>query len=399
MVASRLESQGQAAMFEQEDSHIEIDDALDQLIFWASQPALDCLKFSPKPEASQEQVCSRVSMPTSQLETQGEAATFEPKACHGEIGDTLDGIIFGASQCKTNTRQPSLFMSDTEMSQGNFGGTLDGIVFKPLQGMIGSSWDYVKLPPEPVAEHNMISTKSPSFFMSQSEMMFQGEISSSSDYLKLPPEPAAVQNMISTKSPSFFMSQSDMTFQGEISSSSDYLRFLSEPEALQGTIGSPSDYLNLNPEPEAVQNNTNTTPTSLSEQDFLRFWPEPEATQKISGTSDYLKTLPGAEALQRPSTTTPPSQLFEPEVHATQGESETATFNWDQMTENCAAPAPSHYYGMTDLDDSYWRGNNNNMVSCCRSVDWFVGTPPTVCSTAGFPISPSVCGGLALWSC
>jgi hypothetical protein len=60
---------------------------------------------------------------------------------------------------------------------------------------------------------------------------------------------------------------------------------------------------------------------------------------------------------------------------------------------------PSHYYEMTDLDDSYWRGSNNNMVSCCRSVEWFVGTPPTVCSTARFPISPSVCGGLALWSC
>jgi hypothetical protein len=190
-----------------------------------------------------------------------------------------------------------------------------------------------------------------------------------------------------------------MTFQGEISSSSDYLRFLSEPEALQGTIGSPSDYLDLNPEPEAAENNTNTTLPSLSEQDFLRFWPESDATQKISGTSDYLKTLPGAEALQRASTTTPPSQLFGPEVQATQGESETATLNWDQMTGNCAAPAPSHYYGMTDLDDSYWRGSNNNMVSCCRSVEWFVGTPPTVCSTARFPISPSVCGGLALWSC
>jgi hypothetical protein len=166
MVTSRLESKGEAAMFE-------IDDALDELIIWASQPnALDCLKFSPNPEASQEQVCSRVSMATSQLESQGEAAMFEPKACHGEIGDTLDGIIFGASQSKTNTRHPSLFMSDTEMSQG---GTLDGIVFKPLQGMIGSSSDYLKLPPELVAAHNMISAKSPSFFMSQSEMAFQGE--------------------------------------------------------------------------------------------------------------------------------------------------------------------------------------------------------------------------------
>ncbi|XP_004961530.1 uncharacterized protein LOC101760926 isoform X2 [Setaria italica] len=376
MVTSRLESQGEAAMFEQEDCHGELGDALDQLIFWASQSnASDYLKLSPNPEASQEQVSSRVTMASNTLD----GLIFW--ASQSKMDSTSDYLKFSpnpdvsASQSKTSTTRPSLFMSETEMSQGNIGGTLDDIIFRPE--------------PEPL----------------------QGMIGSPADYLKLPPEPGAAQNMVSTKSPSLFMSESETTFQGKISSSSDYLRFWSEPEASQGTIDSPSDHLKFNPEPEAAQNNTNTTPPSLSisepettqgkigsTSDFLRFWPEPEATQKIGGTSDYLKFLPGTEALQKASTT--PSQLmFEPEVQVPQGESETATFNWGQMTGSCAAPAPSHCYGMTDLDDSYWRGNNNNTVSCCHGVGCFVGAPPTLCSTARIPINPSVCGGPALWSC
>ncbi|RCV16987.1 hypothetical protein SETIT_3G182600v2 [Setaria italica] len=418
MVTSRLESQGEAAMFEQEDCHGELGDALDQLIFWASQSnASDYLKLSPNPEASQEQVSSRVTMASNTLD----GLIFW--ASQSKMDSTSDYLKFSpnpdvsASQSKTSTTRPSLFMSETEMSQGNIGGTLDDIIFRPepepLQGMIGSPADYLKLPPEPGAAQNMVSTKSPSLFMSESETTFQGKISSSSDYLRFWSEPEASQGTIDSPSDHLkFNPEPEAAHNmGKISSSSDYLRFWSEPEASQGTIDSPSDHLKFNPEPEAAQNNTNTTPPSLSisepettqgkigsTSDFLRFWPEPEATQKIGGTSDYLKFLPGTEALQKASTT--PSQLmFEPEVQVPQGESETATFNWGQMTGSCAAPAPSHCYGMTDLDDSYWRGNNNNTVSCCHGVGCFVGAPPTLCSTARIPINPSVCGGPALWSC
>nr|XP_034586323.1 uncharacterized protein LOC117848863 isoform X3 [Setaria viridis] len=161
MVTSRLESQGEAAMFEQEDCHGELGDALDQLIFWASQSnASDYLKLSPNPEASQEQVSSRVTMASNTLD----GLIFW--ASQSKMDSTSDYLKFSpnpdvsASQSKTSTTRPSLFMSETEMSQGNIGGTLDDIIFRPepepLQGMIGSPADYLKLPPEPGAAQNMI---------------------------------------------------------------------------------------------------------------------------------------------------------------------------------------------------------------------------------------------------
>ncbi|CAL5059607.1 unnamed protein product [Urochloa decumbens] len=349
------------------------------------------------PAASEEQVSSRPTMETYRLEWQGEAAKFDSEACHGEIGGTLDYVVFCASQCNndnasdslkldpnpeasqsmTSTSYSSLLMSETEMSQGTIGDTLAAINFWPepevLQGMMGSSSDYVNFSPEPEAVQYM-------------------------------------QNM----TPSLLMSKPEMTFQGQISGSSGYLRFCSEPEVSQGMIDKTSDYLKFCPGPEGVQNMTSTAPPSMltsepemtqgkigGTSDFLRFWPEPEATQKIGSAIDHLKFSPPTEAMQKTSSTPASQLMFEPEVPALQYESETATLGRGiQMASGGTSPAPSHCYGTTDLlDDSYWRGNDNSTTaSCCRGVG-FVGAPPTAWSIPRFPSSQSMFGSPALWSC
>ncbi|CAL4909050.1 unnamed protein product [Urochloa decumbens] len=376
------------------------------------------------PAASEEHVSSRPTMETYRLEWQGEAAKFYSEACHGEIGGTLDHLVFCASQCQndntsdnlkscpnpdasqsmTSTADPSLLMSETEMTKSTICGALDDINFGPYtsllmsetemsQGTIGGALDDINFWPEPEA--------------------LQGMMGSSSDYVKFSPEPEVAQYM-QNMTPSLLMSEPEMTFQGKISGSSGYLRFCSEPEAPQGMIDKTSDCLKFCPGPEGMQNMTSTAPPSMltsepemtqgkigGTSDFLRFWPEPEATQKIGSAIDHLKFTPRTEAMQKTSSTPANQMMFEPEVPALQDESETATLGRGiQMANGGTPPAPSHCYGTTDLlDDNYWRGNHNStMAYCCRGVG-FVGAPPTVWSIPRFPSSPSMFGGPALWSC
>ncbi|CAL4970070.1 unnamed protein product [Urochloa decumbens] len=313
------------------------------------------------PAASEEEVSSRSTMETYRLEWLGEAAKFDSEACDGEIGGTLDYLVFCASQCQNDNTS-----------------------------------DNLKSYPNPEASQSMTSTALPSLLMSETEMSREA-----AQYM---------QNM----TPSLLMSEPEMTFQGNISGSSGYLRFCSEPEAPQGMIDKTSDYLKFCPGPEGVQNMTSTAPPSMltfepettqgkigGTSDFLRFWPEPEATQKIDVALDHLKFPPQTEAMQKTSSTPPSQLMFEPEVTAVQDDSETATLGRGiQMAGGSTPPAPAHCYGTTDrLDDSYWRGNDNSTTaSCCRGVG-FVGAPPAMWSIPRFPSSPSTFGSPALWSC
>ncbi|CAN6283334.1 unnamed protein product [Urochloa humidicola] len=352
------------------------------------------------PAASQEQVSSRSNMETYRLEWQGQAAKVDSEACLGDIGGTLDYIVFCASQCEqnntsdclmsypnpeasasqseTSTAHPSSLTSETEISQGTIGSTLDDLIF----------W------PEPEALQDMLG--------------------SSSEYAKFSTEPEAAQNMSRTTPHSLLMSEPEMMFQEKIGGSSDYLRFCSEPEAPQGMIDKTSDYLKFHPEPEGAQNMTSNSPPSMlmsepeatlgkigGTPDFFRFWPETEATQKIGGTSDDLK-FSETETIQKTSSTPCSRLMFEPEVPARQDESETATFNWGiQIAGSGTTRAPAHCSGMTDLlDDRYWRGNDHSSTgSCSHGVGWSVGAPPAVWSIPRFPSRPSMLGGPVLSSC
>ncbi|TKV94416.1 hypothetical protein SEVIR_9G293400v4 [Setaria viridis] len=368
MVTSRLELQGEAAKVEPEAYHGEIDDhALDDfLLFMKSEfqtdSTSDYFNFSTNPEASQEQVSSRVTMATSGLELQSEAAKVEPEAYHGETDDdTVDDLLlYWESQCKTNstsdyqnfspnpeasasqsktsTTHPSSLMSETEMSQAK----------------IGDTSDYLRFWPEPEAS--------------------QGMSNSTSDYLKFSPEAEATENMTNTAPPSLVMSEPGMTAQGKIGGTSDNLRLWSDLEAFQGMINSPSPSL-LTSEPWMT----------------LSFGSEPEVSQgMIHSTSEYLNFSPKTEALQKTRTTPRSLLMFEPEVQAPQGESETSALDWGiQMAGVGTTPVLVHC------------NDNSTAASCSCSLGWLVGAPPKydMWSTTGFPSSPSMFGGPALWSC
>lgn len=180
--------------------------------------------------------------------------------------------------------------------------------------------------------------------------------------------------MTNTAPPSLVMSEPGMTAQGKIGGTSDNLRLWSDLEAFQGMINSPSPSL-LTSEPWMT----------------LSFGSEPEVSQgMIHSTSEYLNFSPKTEALQKTRTTPRSLLMFEPEVQAPQGESETSALDWGiQMAGVGTTPVLVHC------------NDNSTAASCSCSLGWLVGAPPKydMWSTTGFPSSPSMFGGPALWSC
>jgi hypothetical protein len=203
------------------------------------------------------------------------------------------------------------------------------------QGKIGGTSDYLRV------RSDLINSPSPSLLTSQ------GKVSSTSDCFTFLSEQEASQGMINGTSPSSLTSEPWMTF-----------RFESELYALQDK----SDYLTCSPKTVVLQQ-TSSTP--------------PKASQ---GASDYVTFSPKTEALQKTSATARRMLMFEPEVQAPHGESETSALDWGiQMAGVGTTPVPVHC------------NDNSITASWSCGLGWIAGSPTKY-------DSPSMFGSPALWS-
>jgi hypothetical protein len=412
MATPRLESQGEAAKFEQEACHGGISfDALGELAkFMESETnsTSDCLNFSTNLEAWQELVTSRVTMETSGLELQCGAAKVDPEAYQGKTNDETvdDALLYWELQCKTNstldyhkfspdpeasalpsmtsTTIPSSLMSKTDMSQAKIGDTSDYLRFWPepefSQGMLSTTSGYLKFSPEAEAVENVARTTPPSLVMSGPGMTAQGKIGGTSDYLRVR------SDLINSPTPSLLTSYPWKTSQGNVSNTADCFTFSSEQEASQGMINgtSPSS---LTSEPWMTFRFESELNALQDKSDYLTCSPKTAVLQQTSstppkasqGASEYVFS-PETEALQRTSATVRRMLMFEPEVQARRSESETSALDWGiQMASVGTTPVPVNC------------NDNSITASWSCGLGWIAGSPPKY-------DSPSMFGSPALWS-